>query len=194
MSTENDWSHWQQQWQRQAPMPDIEHLQRQVRRKHGRMVAVAIFEALASIFALVQLVRLQLMPHLPLRWHVAGAAMFGFLVVLQCFVLHVRRGTWRLATADSRSLLQLSARRARAGMRLAWLQVWGLLVLLVMVAMAAWPWLQPERWQHDAHLRMLLALQIGINGPIVIGGLTLCCWYIRRQRRRLQQLEAWLRE
>ena len=46
----------------------------------------------------------------------------------------------------------------------------------------------------DPHLRMLLAVQIGINTPIVIGGLAVCFWYIRRQRRRLQQLEAWLRE
>ena len=191
---QDDWGQWQQEWHQPQPVPDIERLQRKVRRKHWRMAAVVALGGLTTLFAVAQLIRLQLFPQLPLRWHVAGFAMLGLVAVLQWFFLHSRRGTWRLAAADSRGQLELSARRARAGIRLAWLQVWAVLVLVMIVVIAAWPWLQSERWQHDPHLRLLLALQIGVNGPIMIGGVVSCFWYIRRQRLSFQRLEAWLRE
>ena len=147
MNTHDDWDRWRQRWQEPQPALDIERLQRQVRRKHRRMVAAVALEGLATLFAVVQLIRLQLMPQLPLRWHVAGFAMIGFIAVLQWFGLHIRCGTWRLAVVDSRALLGLSARRARAGIRLAWLQVWAVPAALLMVVIAAWPWLQAQRWQ-----------------------------------------------
>lgn len=193
MNTQGDWGRWQQQWQQQ-PTLDVERLQRQVRRKRWRMVATVVFEMLALLFAVVQLTRLQFFPQLPLRWHVGGFALLGFCVGLEWFALRFRRGTWQLAAMDSHGLLELSARRARAGIRLAWLQVWALLVVVVIAVIAGWPWLQPERWQHDPRLRSLLELLIGMNAPLLIGGIALSFWCIRRQRRRLQQLEAWLRE
>lgn len=194
MNTQGDWGRWQQQWQQQAPMPDIDRLHRQVRRKRRWMVATVVFEALALLFALVQLIRLQFLPQLPLRWHVGGFALLGFCVALEWFAVHFRRGTWQLATIDSHALLELSARRARSGIRLAWLQVWALVVVTVIAVIAGWPWLQPERWQHDPRLRSLLELLIGMNAILLIGGMALSLWGLRRQRRRLQQFEAWLRE
>lgn len=195
MNEQNDWSRWQRQWQQERePVLDVERLHRQVRRKQRRMRIAVALEALVVLFALVQLLRFERLPHLPPRWHLAAWAMLGFMLLLEWFSLHLRRGTWRLATASTHDLLALSVRRACAGIRLAWLQIAAVLVMLVIVLTAAWPWLQPDRWHHDPHLRLLLVLQIGINAPIVIGGVVLCFWYIRRQRRRLQQLEAWLQE
>jgi hypothetical protein len=108
--------------------------------------------------------------------------------------VRVRRGTWRAAADGVPGLLRLTARRARAGIRLAWLNIAGIPVLLAFTLPVAAPWLAPSRWRRDPALEHLLGVQVGINGALILAALAFFALYIRRQRRRLRRVEALLRE
>ena len=187
MSVHDEWSDWTAQWRTQ-PVVDIERLRRRALVKRWRMLAMVLFETVTAIGALVQTGWLFAHPGLALRWKLFAAGGTVLVVVMWSLTLRLRRGTWRAAGARVADLLQLDARRAEAGIRLAQAQLWGFAALLVSVAVLAWPSLQPSAWMHDAALRRILLVQIGANAPIMLGGVSLCLWYIRRQRRRLARI------
>lgn len=193
MSRHDDWNRWGDAWQKQAVV-DVTWLHRQMLRKQRRMVAAVAFEWLVTLFATSQVARLLLMPDIGLRWK--AWALLALLLVLPVpyLSLRLRRGSWRAATGSMRAQLQLMARRARVGIRLAWLNILGVPLLLAISLPFAAPWLAPSCWLHDATLRRQLALLLGVNGIVLGVGLVLCVLYLRRQRRRLREVEARLYE
>ena len=193
MSLQDDWSRWGDDWQRQPAM-DVDRLRRRVRRKRRQMRAVVGLEVASALFAVVQIVRLLLMSWVTERWKIWAGLVFLLLAGGVCLSLHARRGTWRAATESVPDLLRLTAERARAGIRLAWLNILSVPVLLAITLPIAAPWLAPSRWRHDPRLQHMLLLQLGINGTLVVALLVFFAGYLRRQRRRLREVEALLRE
>jgi hypothetical protein len=191
MIEQDEWRQWSERWQHQ-PVVDVQRLQRQVRNKHWRMVAMVAFEAVTSLLALVQTAGLIHHPALSLRWKIFCIAAMVLVLVFWMASFWLRRGTWRARGDNARALMQLTEHRAHAGIRLAKAGLYGLALLLVVVVVLAWPQLQPARWQHDARLRQILLVQVAFNGPIVLATVAFNLWYIRRQRRRLSRIARFL--
>jgi len=187
MNAHDDWQGWAEQW-RQQPVVDVARLRRRLAVKRWRMLAMVAFETVAAIGTLVQTGGLLTRPELTLRWKLFAVGGTVLVAVMWSITVWLRRGTWRAAGARVVDLLQLDAYRAHAGIRLAQAQLWGFVVLLVGATALAWPSLQPSAWMHDAALRRMLLLQIGVNAPLMLGGVAFCLWYIRRQRRRLARI------
>ena len=183
----DDWSGWGELWQQQ-PAPDMARLHRLARRKRRRMQLFASLEMLVTLVALWQLLRA--FGHFEWRWKIWSVFSLGLVLGLQTLFLHIRRGTWSTSGSDLASALRLAAERARAGVRLAQVNIWSTVLLLVATAVAAAPDLDPSRWRSDPHLRFVILVQIGANAPIVVLILGACLWYMRRQRRRIRDLDA----
>lgn len=193
MNVQDDWARWAETWQQQPPV-DIDGLRQRVGRKLWRMRLTTTLELLLNAVAVWQTWRMIVHPGLELRWKLWAACAMLLVLAMQYLFLQARRGTWRAPGSDAGDLLQLTARRAIAGIRLAKVNAWSLLLLIAVTLLVAAPELTPEHWRHDANLRSLVLLQCVLNLPIVVLGLVGCGWYIRRQRRRLRDVQALLRE
>lgn len=187
MNARDEWSDWASQWQGQ-PVVDVSRLQRRMHAKRRRMLAMVAFEAVVSIGALGQTIRLLTRPGLGPRWTLFGVGAMAVVVVAWGLAVWLRRGTWRAACERMSDLLRLDARRAQAGIRLAQAQLWGMGVLVAGSIALAWPVLQPTAWMHDPALRRVLTIQIGANAPVALASTWFSLWYIRRQRRRLARI------
>lgn len=184
---DNDWSQWGELW-RDQPTADVARLRREVTRKRWRMRVFVTLEIIASVFACGQCVWLAMT--VSGRWRWWGVASLLLVLLLQTLYLHVRRGTWRASGHDVTSLLRLTLARARAGIRLAWINLWSTLAWLALTLLVSAPELAPSRWEADPKLRLVLTLQVAINGPLIVATIALCAWYIRRQRRRIARIDA----
>lgn len=193
MNVQDDWTRWAEDWQQQ-PSVDIDRLRQRVSRKLWRMRLTTTLELLVTAVAVWQTWWLITHAGIGLRWKLWGAFAMLLVLVGQYLVLQARRGTWRAPGSDAGDLLQLTARRAIAGIRLAKLNAWSLVLILAVTLVVAAPDLMPAHWQHDAKLKSLILLQCAVNLPIVVIGFVGCAWYIRRQRRRLREVQALLRE
>lgn len=193
MSRQDDWSRWGDDWRRQAVV-DPDHLRRRVHRKRLQMRVMVGLEVVLTLFAAGQLVHLLLQPWVTTRWRVWAALAFALVAAVAWLSWRTRRGSWQAAGQSVPELLRLTAQRARAGIRLAWLNMVSVPVLLAITLPVAAPWLAPSRWRHDPHLQHLLLLQLGITGSLVAALLVFFGLYLRRQRRRLREVGALLRE
>lgn len=192
MSAPDDWSVWGEAWRSQA-VPSMDDLRRRVRRKRWRMSLFVALELLYSLYIVVSLLWLLLHPGYPAVMKFWMVLMLPLVLVTQAMFLHVRRGTWRAMGEDLPALLALLRRRAQAGIRLAKLWMWsnGLQALTAVLCFA--PELTLQRWQSDPWLRRMVEWNVGVNA-VVLGALFAgCAWYIRRQRRKLADVEAMLR-
>ncbi|MBU6246213.1 MAG: hypothetical protein KGN77_00530 [Xanthomonadaceae bacterium] len=187
MNTHDDWQDWSTQWQQQ-PVVDVERLRRRTLNKRRRMLAMVAFETVVSMIAVGECAWLLASRHVDTRWKLFALGAMVLVTVLWIVSLWLRKGTWRAAGERVADLLRLQAKRARAGLRLAQLQLWAVGVVVGGSIALAWPSLQPSAWMHDAALRRLLLVQIVANAPIALGGVAFCLWYIRRQRRRLARI------
>ncbi|HWU76471.1 MAG TPA: hypothetical protein VN043_08195 [Rhodanobacter sp.] len=193
MNEQNEWQRWSELW-RQQPSVDIERLRRGARRKLRRMRVAVALELLLTMIAVGQVMRLILDPGVEWRWKAWAGMTLVFMLVVQGLLLHVRRGAWRTAGEEAGDILRLTAKRATAGIRHAKLNAWSALLWLAVTLLVAAPELTPAHWQHDPRLRSMVLLQCAINLPIIALGVGLCAWYIRRQRRRLREVLALLRD
>jgi hypothetical protein len=189
VTAKDEWSQWGELWQQQ-PSVDIRWWQKRAARKRLRMQGIVAIELLLSLSAVGQCLRL--FGDYGMRWRIWGGLTLLFVLILQGFYLHIRRGTWRASGADVRSLLQLTAARAHAGIRLAKLNIWGTLLWVVFTLLVAMPELDPGRWQTEPKLERILLLQFAVNTPMIVILLIFCAWYIRRQRQRLRSIHALL--
>lgn len=193
MSEQNEWQRWSELWQA-PPSVDIERLRRGAHRKLWRMRLTVAMELLVSLIAMGQVLRLMLDPGAEWRWKIWGGMFLVFLPVGLGLLLHIRRGAWRASGEEAGDILQLAARRAIAGIRLAKLNVWSTLLWLAVTLVVAAPDLLPAHWQHDPRLRSMLLMQCAFNLPVIVGGIGLSIWYMARQRRRLREVNALLRD
>ncbi len=188
----SDWTRWGEQWRTQ-PGIDVAHLRAQARRKLLRMRLMVGVELLATALACGQLVWMLLWDETTWRWKIWAGCTLAFLIGLEASLLWVRRHTWSVPADSMAALLELGLKRARAGLRLARLNAGGLAVVVAASLLAAWPWLDPQRWQADPHLKLLVLVQCAANLPVVVIGFAFCAWYARAQKRRIAALEALLR-
>ena len=189
MKPDDDWSRWSEVWQRQ-PAVNVLRLRRRVRRKLWQMRAMVAWRWIGCLVAVALVAHLQLTPGVPLRLKVwAGLILLLFLPLLY-FRLRAYRGTWRQASDSVSDLLRLTAKRARAGIRLAWVNIAGILVIAAVSLLVAAPWLMSSGWQHDPALRQWLIPPIVFCGVYLVFNIV----YMRRQRSRLRGAEALLRE
>jgi hypothetical protein len=188
---DKDWSEWGELW-KQQPAIDVPRLRRVAARKRLRMQATVVLELLTTSVALVQILRL--FGGCPPRWRLWCLLSLVFVLVLQALYLHIRRGTWRASGSDVPSMLALTISRAKAGMRLARLNIWGTLAWVMVTLVAAAPELEPSLWRHDAKLKLMLTLQFAVNAPLIIALIAFCAWYIRRQRKRLRHANTLLEQ
>lgn len=191
MSDKNEWQDWSALWQQQ-PSVDIERLRRGARRKLWRMRLTVGFELFVSIIAVGQVTWLMLNPGTEWRWKVWGGMFLVLLLLAHGLLLHIRRGAWRATGEEAGDILQLAAKRAIAGIRLARLNVWGTLLWVAVTLVVAAPDLVPTHWEHDPQLRSMILMQCAINLPIIVGGIGLSIWYMARQRRRLREVQSLL--
>ena len=191
MMANDEWSRWSELW-KQQPVADEAPLRRAAARKRLRMQFMAVLELLTTAFAIGQLLRLWGEPSL--RWRIWGALSAVCILALQALYLHIRRGTWRASGSDVRSMVELTIRRARAGIRLAHLNAWVTVVGAMATLIVAMPELSPTRWQHDAKLRLILIVQFAVNVPLILALIAFCAWYIRRQRQRIRHANVLLEQ
>lgn len=192
MNVRNEWDRWAEIWQQQPSM-DMDRLRLRIRRKLWRMRVIVALELLVSAIAVVQVIRLMGFPGIEWRWKLWAAMTMAFLLIMQGLFLRARRGAWQARGDGPADALRLMARRAVAGIRLAKVNIWGIVLWTAVTLLVAAPELAPTRWQHDPQLKWLIVLQCAVNLPIIVAVLGLCAWYIRRQRRRLRQAEVLLR-
>ncbi|MGH8192323.1 MAG: hypothetical protein ACREP2_12855 [Rhodanobacteraceae bacterium] len=189
MNPDDDWIRWGNAWQRQ-PTVDVPRLQRRVQRKLWQMRAVVAWRSIGCLVAVVLVVRLQLMPDVSSPLKVWAGLMLLLIAVFLYFRLRVYRETWRPASVGVPGLLRLAAKRAKAGIRLASVNIACILVITIVSLLMAEPWLAPSGWRHDPVLRQLLIPLIAVGGVYLAFNVL----YMRRQRRRLRGAEALLRE
>ena len=194
MNAHDDWARWGNTWQRPQPPIDTSALQRRTQRKLRNMRIVVGLEVVVTLFATSQLVWMLLQPETTLRWQAWCGASFVLMAGLIAMEIHIRRGTWHASNGSNRDLLGLDKRRTATSIRLAKWNILGLLLLLAITLIAAAPYFDLQRWHDDARLRVIIAVQIAANTPVVVSALVICTWYVRRQRRRIARIDALLAE
>ena len=193
MNSHNDWARWSDNWKRE-PVIDTQLLRRRTRRKLWRMRIVVTLELLVTLTVTAQLIWFLGQPDFTARWKIWAGSSLLVVASVQILVLHIRRGTWRASADTTRELLVLGRQRALAAIGLVKLNIWSMLVVVATTLLAAEPYLDPQRWQHDPHLKLILVIQFAVNAPIVIGSFVISAWYICRQRRKIRQLDALLQD
>jgi len=193
MKPADDWNRWAQTWQQQ-PSINVDQLRQQVRRKQWRMRIFIVWRVIGAIIVVTALTRLQMAPGIPIPMRVWGGIMLPLFALI--FYMRVRqyRGIWNAASEGTVDLLRLTAKRARAGIRLAWTNVAAIILISVVSLSFAAPYLMPVRWLHDPNVRHVLAPLIATNGAIAIAALVINASYMHRQRARLHHVEALLAE
>jgi hypothetical protein len=190
MAERDDWGRWGEVWRRQ-PELDLCRLRRRTHRKLWRMRILLVLELLLTAISIAQLARA--FRGFDLYWRAWSVVSLVLVLLLQALFLHARRGTWRASGTQAADLLELTMRRARAGIRLARLNAGGTMLLAVFtLVLAATQW-DATRWQVDAGWRRVVFVQLAVNAPIVAMVLAGCAWYARRQRRRIRRAKQLLR-
>ena len=187
MKPDDDWTRWSDAWKRQ-PAVDVQRLQRRVRRKLWQMRATVAWRWTSGLVAVALVGRVQLMPEVPLPLKVWAALILLLLAALLYFRLRAYRETWHAVSDSVPDLLRVTAKRARAGIRLAWVNIAGTLMMVTGSLLIAAPRLMSSRWQYDPALRQLLISLIVVSAFF----LTFNVAFMFRQRRGLRDAEALL--
>ena len=189
MSLDDDWQHLGATWRDGAAL-DPAPVVRKLRRLRVRTLSMVGLELVASVLCSVELIRLAIHPT-PGHGSAWAWAMLGGVWVFQALLIYLRRAPWRRPTLSPGALLDHTVARARAAIRLAWLN----LVVMIGFALVGLG-LAILRWPEPAARRpIVIAASLGL-GYIVAFSLG-ARWYLRRQRRAIaaaQQLASELAE
>jgi hypothetical protein len=177
-----DWERLGETW-RSGGGPDVAALEASVRRKRRRMVVLVSLEVALTLAAipLLLFVALRRPQAIERAW---AWTMLAFSVPFEALLLYLRRGQWQTPTLGVTALLELVARRARTGIRLAWLNLAATLLGAALTVPFAVRAKHPDRL-----LPTLIALAV-----LSVAAAAFCVWYIPRQRRRLRETGELLRE
>lgn len=198
MKPDDDWTRWAEAWRSQPPI-DTDRLQRLVVRKRQHMRATVAFRVFGTAVAMALCVQMLLKSGLP--W--AGRAWFLFLIALAPVMLYVRlrqyRGTWLAGDGSVRSMLGITVKRARAGIRLARMSQVGACCAAILLPVLFWatsvPSISPATpvsQAHDVVVSFVVATLIStaIQAAIFLYALR----YARREQRLLRDAEGMLTE
>lgn len=184
MIPQDEWTRWSEDW-RAAPGPGAQELAAQTHRFGQRMrwgfgVELA-FTLLVSAQALQQLLNPASSPGFRM-WCVG---MLALLWALQAMTAFNRRGLWKSEGLPVMALLRLSQARARSAIRYVYINVAGVaLILAVSVPLLVY------EWQHDASRQANIRLIAICETLLIVVMLAWSAWQLRRQKRRLRELEV----
>ncbi|HEX7340117.1 MAG TPA: hypothetical protein VF271_09330 [Rhodanobacteraceae bacterium] len=188
MNADHTWQQWQRDWQAEQPAVDAVALTRRVNRKRIRMIIFQALDILIAIWATVNTL-IAWLDRAMFGWHVA-AALILIVWVFVALDIWLRRGTWRPQTGNVRALLELTRRRAHAGIGFIWASFAGMALVYAVLA----PWFI-EHWRtappnaHAPLIGILVAQAI-----LLVAMLAWAIWYGRRQRRTLRHTRELLRQ
>lgn len=189
MSEIDFWQRLQEDWQSAPSAVDLSALRRQVHRKRRRMQLLQALDVVLGLVATGVMIKQLYFLHVP---HVR--LLFWILVffVWASVALGVwlRRSTWKPRGTDARSLLQLTIRRARAGLRFVWANLAGLLLLYAVAA----PFFVPAFLDGTLRRRYALAGVVYAQVAVFALGVAWALWYGRRQKHKLRQAKALLEQ
>ena len=169
-----------QTW-RAGPPLDVANLRRRVERKRRFMVWLVMLEISLALVSCGVLVRAALRAPTGMS-RASLLSLLGFLLVFQGLTLYLRRGRWRSPTLRPADLLQLTARRARTGIWLVWVN----LAALVPAGVLSLPLAMGTRDRVDrASLAWPGLVALGVT---LLAMAAFSVWYIRRQRRTLRRV------
>ncbi|HBS57125.1 MAG TPA: hypothetical protein DEA38_15530 [Stenotrophomonas sp.] len=189
-ATDNpEWSDLQALWQQQPAPPavDVAALQREAERRSRWIRLRSAIELLITVVAVANCVRALLDP----RKLIAHGLLWGliaFVLAVAGWIFVQRRRQWRSRGLAPAALLAFERQRARISMQIwrvnIWLSlaVWAGLVWMALTAMQAGSdapgALPPQTW----------ALNLGLNGAVVVVVALAGAWAGRRRQRRLDRL------
>ncbi|HEX7340844.1 MAG TPA: hypothetical protein VF269_01070 [Rhodanobacteraceae bacterium] len=188
MSHDALWEQLQNDWQATTPAVDVRALATKARRKRHRMIS---FQALEVVLACAFTGLCLYIPSPLGPGRIAAATTWGLLGAAWLEViakLWLRLGTWKAENTDTRALLQLARKRARAGLRFVWITLG--IVALMYAAIAPWAW---RGWAHGTHHQHLVLLGMLIEQvfflAVILGW---AVWYAIRQKRKWRRAQALL--
>jgi hypothetical protein len=187
VSTPDDWAALGETWRRSPPV-DLTALRRKVDGKRRRMALMVSLELALTAAASVLIVRTALYASTGTRAAWAWT-MLAFVWLFQLVLLHARRRQWRPPTLAAADLLALIKSRARAAIRLAWLNIAGIVVAFLL----SLPFAIDEWANGQLSTKRLIALA-AFTCVSSAAFVTFCGWYVRRQRRRIAVADALLRD
>lgn len=185
----NEWSDLQALWQQQPSVPtvDLAALQREAERRSRWIRLRSAVELLVTTVAVASCVRALFDP----RRLIAHGLLWGlivFVLAVAGWIFVQRRRQWQSCRLAPAALLAFERQRARISIRIwrlnIWLSlaVWTGLVWMAHTAMQAGPdapgALPPQTW----------ALNLGLNGAVVLAAALAGAWAGRRRQRRLNRL------
>lgn len=189
-ATDNlEWSDLQTLWQQQPGLPpvNVAALQREAERRSRWIRLRSAVELMITVVAVANCVRALLDP----RKLIAHGLLWGliaFVLALAGWIFVQRRRQWRSRGLAPTALLAFERQRARISMQIwrvnIWLSlvVWAGLVWMALTAMQAGPdvpgALPPQTW----------ALNLWLNGAVVVVAALTGAWAGRRRQRRLDRL------
>ncbi|HGK7302561.1 TPA: hypothetical protein ACJ509_000390 [Stenotrophomonas maltophilia] len=189
-ATDNpEWSDLQALWQQQPAPPavDVPALQREAERRSRWIRLRSAIELLITVVAVANCVRALLDPR-KLIEHGLLWGLIAFVLAVAGWIFVQRRRQWRSRGLAPAALLAFERQRARISMQIwrvnIWLSlaVWAGLVWMALTAMQAGPdtpgALPPQTW----------ALNLGLNGAVVVVVALAGAWAGRRQQHRLDRL------
>ncbi|MGH8127138.1 MAG: hypothetical protein ACRETC_02065 [Gammaproteobacteria bacterium] len=189
MSDNAVWERLQEDWQSVSPTVDPLALIQQVQRKRRRMQLFQAFDVAAGLVATGLLIWKLLTVHLP-HIHVLFWIVLTVIWVSVATGAWMRRSTWKPQGMDIESLLDLTVRRARAGLRFVWFNLLGLLVIYAIAFPFFW-----HLFSNGTPVQ-----RAGLIGSVVSNAISClliiawAVWYGRRQRRKLRQALALLEQ
>ncbi len=189
-ATDNpEWSDLQALWQQQPAPPavDVAALQREAERRSRWIRLRSAIELLITVVAVANCVRALLDPR-KLIEHGLLWGLIAFVLAVAGWIFVQRRRQWRSRGLAPAALLAFERQRARISMQIwrvnIWLSlaVWAGLVWMALTAMQAGPdapgALPPQTW----------ALNLGLNGAVVVVVALAGAWAGRRRQHRLDRL------
>lgn len=183
---EPQWEDLQQAWKEppSAPLPQLETL---LERRSRVIWLLTGIDAVGTVLLLSGL--LWVMRHDPTPSVLGWSSFVAIVLVLGWgAVLLIRRGTWRVDVAAPAEMIELSIRRCRASIRLALLNQYALLFILLFALVVQTAGISAPR----LGIEVTLLMRIGALA-FLVGLLLVSEWHKRRKRAELERLEA-LRE
>ena len=181
--SEPQWEDLQQAWQ-EPPSAQLPKLEKLLKRRSRIIWAMTAIDALGTALLLAGLVWFMRRESTPtaLGWSAFVAVV---LVLVWGAVLLIRRGTWRADMAAPAEMVRLSIRRCRASIRLAMLNQYALLVMLVLALAIRTAGIAAPRMEFEVTLLMRLGAMAFVVGLFVVAE-----WYKRRKQAELERLKA----
>ncbi|MDI9272728.1 hypothetical protein [Stenotrophomonas sp. PFBMAA-4] len=185
----DDWSDLQALWQQQPDVPavDVGALQREAERRSRWIRLRSALELLVTVAAVGNCIRALLDP----RKLIAHGVLWGLIVFILAFagwIFVQRRRQWRSRGLAPAALLAFERQRAHISMRIWRLNIWLSLAVWIGLVWISHTAMQAGPDVPGALPPQTLALNLWLNGAVVVVAALAGAWAGRRRQRRLDRL------